>query len=675
MIALLVVALGAVVAAVGTGVLLARSANRPRVYSVAWAVALFGLAIGLSATALGFLAGYGGLLFRAMEFGTQLIAPVSLVLALVETTGKSLASRFAMRLAVSGISIIALVILGTDPINPDATFSTAWPDPTRFYQLAPLTMLGLLALLTAITAVSTLGVLMFRSRRDGNGTPRAETRPVMITALAALAVVLPGLVWLAGKGLGISLPVPAEYVFALCNTLAAGLIWYAARLAGSRDLSQVAAGSRDDKDRPSGEDWDNHPGYRRHEAGEFDRYGSAHHDDYDSRLSPASDYDDDDLYGAARNTPRYDEPVSDVGYPGLAALAAEAAGPGDEAVRFGEPGQFIHTGAIDQLSPYDDSGQYDADELGGRAGGYGEDSGVFYNDDTGYGFSRVEPDGATVPGWDDLSDQPRGEPRGDLFGQITIYTLVEGRTDEFDRQTEWVVAQVQSKEPDTLVYIVHAVPAAPMQRILYEVYRDRAAHDEHLNRQYVITYEVEQKPFVLATNVIELGLQQAKVSPLPSMSAISDLLSESGIDLTGVTRSAPRTPQRVPPVGPARSGAAMVTRPYQRPPVADPQYSDPQYGDHRYGEPQYPGQLDPDQQYPDQQYPDQQYPDQQYPDQQHPDPQYVDPRHADPRYADPRHADPRYASEQHADPQHVDPQHEGPYQGGWAEIGGEDPRY
>ncbi len=42
---------------------------------------------------------------------------------------------------------------------------------------------------------------------------------------------------------------------------------------------------------------------------------------------------------------------------------------------------------------------------------------------------------------------------------------------------------------------------------------------------------------VLATNAIELGLQQAKMSPLPSYSAISDLLSESGIDLTGVTRS------------------------------------------------------------------------------------------------------------------------------------------
>ena len=83
-----------------------------------------------------------------------------------------------------------------------------------------------------------------------------------------------------------------------------------------------------------------------------------------------------------------------------------------------------------------------------------------------------------------------------------------------------------------------------MQRILYEVYRDRAAYEEHMQRPYVVRYEHERRPFVLATNVIEVGLQQAKVSPFPS---INDILSESGVDLTGVTRS-PR-PGALPPGG------------------------------------------------------------------------------------------------------------------------------
>jgi quinol monooxygenase YgiN len=124
-----------------------------------------------------------------------------------------------------------------------------------------------------------------------------------------------------------------------------------------------------------------------------------------------------------------------------------------------------------------------------------------------------------------------------MFGQITIYTLLDDRLEDFDRMTEQVVEQVRSLEPGTLVYIVHAVPTAPMQRILYEVYRDRAAYDEHMAKPYVGRYVAERRSMVLATNAIELGLQQAKVSPLPSYSAISDILSESGIDLTGVTKS------------------------------------------------------------------------------------------------------------------------------------------
>jgi hypothetical protein len=44
----------------------------------------------------------------------------------------------------------------------------------------------------------------------------------------------------------------------------------------------------------------------------------------------------------------------------------------------------------------------------------------------------------------------------------------------------------------------------------------------------VIAFEADRHPFVLATNIIELGLQQAKVSPLPS---VSDLLSDTGFDL------------------------------------------------------------------------------------------------------------------------------------------------
>jgi len=154
-------------------------------------------------------------------------------------------------------------------------------------------------------------------------------------------------------------------------------------------------------------------------------------------------------------------------------------------------------------------------------------------------------------------DPPAGaELHPNLFGQITIYTLLEDRIDDFDMLTERVVEQVRSGEPHTLVYIVHAVPTAPMQRILYEVYQDRDAYDDHLAQPYMTRYVAERRSMVLATNAIELGLQQAKVSPLASYDAISDMLSESGIDLTGVTRS-------------ARSAAGAHSDPYRRPASQD----------------------------------------------------------------------------------------------------------
>jgi quinol monooxygenase YgiN len=95
------------------------------------------------------------------------------------------------------------------------------------------------------------------------------------------------------------------------------------------------------------------------------------------------------------------------------------------------------------------------------------------------------------------------------------------------------VSKVRASEPDTLVFIVHAVPSAPMQRILYEVYKNRAAYERHQVQPYVTQFEEDRRPYVLATNVIELGLQQAKVSPFPS---IADLFGEPGYDTSGFER-------------------------------------------------------------------------------------------------------------------------------------------
>jgi quinol monooxygenase YgiN len=97
---------------------------------------------------------------------------------------------------------------------------------------------------------------------------------------------------------------------------------------------------------------------------------------------------------------------------------------------------------------------------------------------------------------------------------IAIYTLLDDKVADFDRVAEEAAEQVRANEPDTLVYVIHTVPKAPMQRIFYEVYRDRDAFERHEQQPYIKRFVTARRPYVLATNVIELRLKYAKVSPL-----------------------------------------------------------------------------------------------------------------------------------------------------------------
>jgi quinol monooxygenase YgiN len=525
---LIVVAVGAVAAAVGTGVLTGRCSRTPRIFLVAWTVAIFGLAVALAAQALGYLAGFSDPIFRAMELGAQAIAPLALCLGLVELIGRSVPARFAMRLAVSAIGVIVLVILGSDPLNLNVTLTTAWPDPAVVYQLVPVGLIEFLAVFTIVTALASGLVALARS---GRGRSFEDVfRPALMVAAAAVAAALPGVAMLAGASLG-------SAGFALTSVLSAMLIWLGGVNAVRRGLADGSEAGRRDRSYPAGDGWSGPHGQRR------DRYDS---DDVDHAY-PGSGYRDDlgyDNIATARSGRRLGGQDADISYPALAALAAETPEPSDEARRYGQAGRYAEP-EPEQSGWPGESGQFGADRYPGNHAPGQFDSGQF---DSGQLDSGQFDDSALFGPAPDALDSPgpgassgRGAQPADskarLFGQITIYTLLEDRLDDFDRLTEQVVEQVRAREPGTLVYIVHAVPTAPMQRILYEVYQDRPAYDEHLSRPYMTRYVAERRSMVLATNAIELDLQQAKMSPLPSYSAISDLLSESGIDLTGVTRS------------------------------------------------------------------------------------------------------------------------------------------
>jgi quinol monooxygenase YgiN len=522
MISLVVSGVGAVVAAVGSGVLLARCFREPRADLIAWSLALLGLLISLGSQTLGHLTGFDPAMFRGMEVGGQVIAPLALILGLSEVAAKSTAARFCARLYIPALAIVATVILGLDQLA-QVGFSTAWPDPSVFYQVPPnyVLMFGI-GPTTALVTLIAVGTVMSRSSQPGwDGL----LRPQLMAGVAALALAYPCLAQLVAYLAGIHLPVRSE--FGVLCAMAAGLTWAAGvgagrtRLAALQDRSAGAAASSWDGGDHFGD------GDRSRQYGRVDpaaQYGRVDPAAQYGRVNPAADRglyrDGDDFWPdrPAQNATRSLRGDSDdrgYGRPDDRFGSGDFA-TGDFATGDFATGDVLASGRGDSNGRSEHDYDYADDRHGlaaGRAGSWADE--VSSDRD----FRSAAPVRAATQA-----------SQEQMFGQIAIYTVLEDRVAEFDQLTEAVVEEVRSREPDTLVFIVHAVPSAPMQRILYEVYRDRAAYHWHTQQSYVRQFEADRRPYVLATNVIELGLQQAK---FPS---VADLFGEPGYDTSGFER-------------------------------------------------------------------------------------------------------------------------------------------
>jgi len=522
-ISLIVSGLGAIIAAIGGGVLLARCFREPRADLVAWSVTLLGLLISLGAQALGYLSGFDAAIFRAMELGGQVIAPLALILALSEVAAKSAAARFCARLYIPALGVVAVVVLAMDQLA-QVTFTKAWPDPAVFYQVPPnYVLMFAIGPATAIVAIIAVGVVLARS-----GQPRwnALLPAQLMGGTAALLLAYPALAQLVAYLAKVHLPVGSA--FALLCTAAAALVW----LAGMRS-GRVRPAAPHGRASQSPDGWGAYGGLDR--TGDFGRLeesaeGGVYRGDGLYRPGPAGRADADQ-YGGDRDDagPGWQD-ERDAGRPGREDWRGDQHQGGYQVPDFAT-GDFV-------------PGDYGGGDYG--PGGYADGAHAGGDYATGdFATGDIAPNGhdlatdgwQTRPGAADRFPAAGGTgeeaARAQLFGQIAIYTLLEDRVDEFDQLTERVVDLVRSREPDTLVFIVHAVPSAPMQRILYEVYRDRSAYQWHTQQAHVQQFEADKRPYVLATNVIELGLQQAKVSPFPS---VTDLFSEPGFDTAGFER-------------------------------------------------------------------------------------------------------------------------------------------
>jgi quinol monooxygenase YgiN len=366
---------GVLVAAAATGVLAGRCVHQPRIYLILWTASALSLAVALAAQSMGFASGFGLATFRAVQLPTQLFVPLWLGWGLVELAAGSEAARFGVRLVASALTVVAAVILATDPLTAPPA-GKSWPSASALFQPISHYALDAAQVVAAVAVLASVALAVARARKDPLSRP--ELTGIFPVGLGVLAAV------------GLRLPWPDRSAYPLLSMLAAALIWF----------------------------------------------------------------------GATRI----------------------------------------------QRSP-------GAEEAPGEQG-------------------------APAPG------PAPGKP----YGRILIFTLLEDRVAEFDRLAEQTAERVRTGEPGTLVYVIHLVPNAPLQRIFYEVYRDPAAFDSHESQPYMLRFVAERRSCVLATNVIELRLKYAKIAPLPN----SQPVGAAPLGLRPLPPPGAR-PGPVPPPGPVPS--------------------------------------------------------------------------------------------------------------------------
>src|SRR5450631_817510 len=510
-ISVLVAIAGVLVAAVGTGLLGGRCIRSPAPSFIAWTAAMLAITVALLAQSIGFVSGFGPATFRVIQISAQLVAPVALACGLVELVARGPAARFGARLAAGGLVVVAGVILATDPLAA-RPFGTTWPPAAVHYQLIPHYVLIALDLAVSVTAVAAVSLCAARARSRPPG--RSPLPGPAAVAAATVALV------------ALRFPLPANAAYPALTAAAAGLVWFGmTRIDGAvidgpapassraargtvrtgvagRDASPRSAGDRPAGEWPASEPW------------------------------PAAEWPADQRSEGQRlpgpGPGRPDPDVLAGGYdPGLRADA-----PVDGARRRGQDPR-----------PY-------------RPGTPGATAGPGGPSEPAAGPGRIPAPAGSGPA---AAAPGVVKPAAPPYGLIAIYTLLEDRVADFDRIADQAAEEVRTHEPDTLVYVIHTVPKAAMQRIFYEIYRDRAAYDRHEQQAYIKRFVTARRPYVLATNVIELRLKYAKISPLGQAGAQAGAQPAGAVGTAEASGAGPAAPT-FPAGAPAQAGPRPLGR-------------------------------------------------------------------------------------------------------------------
>lgn len=483
---------GALLAGMTTGILIARLRGEPAGWLIAWSITTAALALSLGAIAVGHLAGFGELIFRTFQITGSLLAPLWLAVGVMQLLAEKASARFAGWLIGISVTIVGAVILLLDPVSGE--FTKRFPSGAAHWDIWPEWLLRGVHGLVVVMLLLSLAIAVL-SWRDGDDRDVDNMNATVVLAPAGMAI--------AGA---MELALPGILTVVLMAATAGG-IWYAV----ARPLAPY-----DDEDDEQDVDYDAPEGRAArtaasaaeptavgHPAGAGFGYGSAPEPGHGADIAPPRRSGLGDLVAEYR-----------AGEQGEVDYAARMRPADAYASRQPEPDDFggPATGQIMASPEY----AMPATEAPSAAQDFAETPPIpeEFAASLGVGFAgasarrgaarRPEAGGRSV------------KPSPGIYGLLTVFTLLDGSGEAFDKLAEETVEAVQRNEPDTLVFVCHAVKSAPLQRIVYELYRDEVAYAEHQRQPHMERFVTERQPMVLAANVIELTVNAGKVVPLPT---------------------------------------------------------------------------------------------------------------------------------------------------------------
>ncbi|GGS77692.1 putative quinol monooxygenase [Nonomuraea spiralis] len=448
---------GALLAAVATGALIRRLRDEPEGWLIAWTVSAGALCLSLVVIGIGHFLGFGPVTFRIYQVTGSLLAPLWLAVGLIQLLADKAPPRFLAWLFGIALTIVSGAILFFDPLRSTDLGKTL-PSGSALWGLIPdYLLIGVHAIdVLVLLACVVVAALKWRSG-DEYDTDN----------LHAVLVIAPSSVALVGA---MRFAVPPLFTTALL-AVAAAAIWYTVL----RPLAPYEDDDEDEMEAPE-EDRERRPGRR-------------------AAPEPVP----------AAEPPPVAPPRRS---PGLGDLVAEYRA-GDQQVDYaarmtGPPESGPATGYIMNGAPPPRMDTSPRMEAAPQRPDYSMPG-------TGVAYPGAELFSPSQP------QQAGGRPSPNIYGLLTVFTIMDGAGEAFDRLAEATVEAVRRGEPDTLVYACHAVKSAPLQRIVYELYRDEVAYRDHQRQPHVERFLNERQAMVLATNVIELNVNAAKVVPLPTV--------------------------------------------------------------------------------------------------------------------------------------------------------------